>query len=109
MDFAKLNEALEDLRSKRDVLEQAMSHIENAISALSGGNGLHSIQNGNTSTATVRHERTSPRSYIDDAVTLITEAGHPLHARDLAEGMSKVRNRDVPRSSMESRAHSTYS
>lgn len=97
-----MTEALNEMRANRDILDLAISHLEKALSALSNGNPVAhaSIAEGHLDVP--KYNKTSPRSYIDDAVVIISDAGHPLHARDLAEKMSKIRNRVIPRASMES-------
>ncbi|MEO8129039.1 MAG: hypothetical protein ABI822_18185, partial [Bryobacteraceae bacterium] len=89
----------------------AISHLENAISLLeSAGADPREVASMSTPTEVVAPSPLPPlsiirggsRSYIDDSELILQRAGHPMHARDLAEALSSLRGKEIPRTSMES-------
>lgn len=69
MDTQKIREALEDLHSKRVVIDQAISSLEKALSLLSGEAAVPTT----TSIHAVRGRRPkSEKSYIDRAADLLS-------------------------------------
>jgi hypothetical protein len=109
MNTVKLRDALEELHAQRGVIDSAISHLESAISVLESAGAQQT-----TSPATDLESspaiplaplaiiRGATRSYIDDAELMLQREGRTLHARDLAEGMSRLRGKEIPRASMES-------
>jgi hypothetical protein len=89
----KLNEALVELRHQRALLDAAISNIEGVLKTLqSSTSEPRSMSKGK------KHEG----SYIDLGVQVLEEAGTPLHIKEIAERISKMKGKNIPRASVES-------
>ncbi len=106
MNTAKLQDALAELMTQRGVLDGAISHLESALRILSSASGQVTGEREHvamsTATAPLAIVRGGVRSYIDDAELLLQQEMRPIHARDLADGISKIRGKQVARTSVES-------
>jgi hypothetical protein len=105
MNVETLKAELVAAKELRQSIAEGIEHLEKAIAAFEQHGTLEASQREPSSSVIAMepiNTRTAPGSYVDDAVRLIMQAGHPLHARDLADGMSRLRNKTVSRASMES-------
>jgi hypothetical protein len=95
MNTVKLSEALNELQSQRSVLDAAISNIQNVLAMLNG-------QQDNAKIPTPSMLSDASRSYIDDAVDALRNAGKPMHITKLAIAISELRGKEVSRASVES-------
>ncbi len=91
MNTAKLKEALVELKHQRAMLDGAISNLESILRALNGSGTAAPVE---------RHAETE--SYIDLTVRILEESGKPMHVSDIAKRISEIREKNVPRPSVES-------
>lgn len=105
MSILRLTAILGEMKTQRAAMDAAIVHVESAIQELKSA-GENSVSVPSQSSAMVVPigvtNQNGSRSYVDDAVFLIQQAGHPIHARDLALKLSELRGREIKRSAMES-------
>lgn len=91
MDTRKLTEALEDLRSKREVIDRAIRSLETAVQTL-GDSDEGSIGNARRSG--------DAKSSIDYAIDILSGVEN-LHIEELAKKVSEASGREVSRATLD--------
>jgi len=95
MDTSKLKEALAELQNQRNLLDAAITNIQNVLAMLSQASNPQRAESGrNVSDATP--------SYIELAVDALEHSGKPMHIKELVGIISELRGDQVKRASLES-------
>jgi hypothetical protein len=108
MNSPKLLEAIAELETRRkainDTIDDAIVHMRKAHDALSGSEKVteprQSFSRAESSFSPRRRKSGRP-SYVEDAVSAIRDAGHPLHISDILAHIKSTRG-EAERSSVES-------
>jgi hypothetical protein len=92
MNTQKLKEALVELKHQRALLDSAIANLEDILNTLGGVEPI----------VTASGKIKSAESYIDLTVRILEEAGKPVHIADIAKKISAIREKKIPRASVES-------
>jgi hypothetical protein len=93
MNSPKLLDAIAELKAQRRIIDDAIVHLERAVSALSG-------TPPSPQTAHTTFGGTS--SYVDEAVLAIQAEGGALHVNKIVDFIAQLRGSKPPRASVES-------
>jgi hypothetical protein len=93
MNTAKLKEALVELKHQRALLENAIRNFEEI---------LETLNDTAPQTVSLTGKNVENESYIDLTVRILEEHGKPMHITEIAQKISEIRGKTVPRPSVES-------
>ena len=94
MNTDKLNEALVELRHQRALLDAAITNIESVLKTLQAST--------NEPRTSSKDKKKHEGSYIDLGVRVLEEAGRPVHIKEVAQKISDIKGKRIPRASVES-------
>ena len=95
MNTQKLTDALLEMKQQRALLDGAIKNIEGVLAAL--GNSSFVADSPAT-----RKTANATASYIDLGVQILSEAGKPMHVKEIAKRISEIKGKNIPRASVES-------
>jgi len=91
----KLTDALLEMKQQRALLDGAIKNIEGVLAALGNSSFV-------ADTPATRKTANAPASYIDLGVQILSEAGKPMHVKEIAKRISEIKGKNIPRASVES-------
>ena len=100
MDTQKIVDALEDLRSKRSILDQAIRSLESALTVMQGSAETVEFVVHASSAPLRRQRRQAKSSNMDHAIDVLGSV-EQMHIQELAERVSKLAGHPVSRGSLD--------